>query len=114
MIFSLSLRNKMKKETIERIRKFTSDRDWNKYHTPNALAKTIAIESTELLECFQWNENYNIEKVKEELADVIVNCQNLADELNLDLDEVVNKKMDQNEKKYPVEKFKGVAKKYNE
>lgn len=114
MIFSLSLRNKMKKETIERIRKFTSDRDWNKYHTPNALAKTIAIESTELLECFQWNENYNIEKVKEELADVIVNCQNLADELNLDLDEVVNQKMDQNEKKYPVEKFKGVARKYNE
>ena len=104
----------MKKETIERIRKFTSDRDWNKYHTPNALAKTIAVESTELLECFQWSENYSIEKVKEELADVIVNCQNLADELNLDLDEVVNKKMDQNEKKYPVNKFKGVAKKYNE
>lgn len=104
----------MKRKTIKRIRKFTSDRDWNKYHTPNNLAKTIAIESTELLECFQWNENYNLEKVKEELADVIVNCQNLADELNLDLDEVVNKKMDQNEKKYPVEKFKGVAKKYNE
>ena len=104
----------MKKKTIERIRKFTRDRDWNKYHTPNALAKTIAIESTELLECFQWNENYNLEKVKEELADVIVNCQNLADELNLDLDEVVNKKMDQNEEKYPVEKFKGIAKKYNE
>ena len=104
----------MKQETIERIRKFTSDRDWNKYHTPNTLAKTIAIESTELLECFQWNENYNLEKVKEELADVIVNCQNLADELNLDLDEVVNQKMEQNEKKYPVEKFKGQAKKYNE
>ena len=104
----------MKKKTIERIRRFTRDRDWNKYHTPNALAKTIAIESTELLECFQWNENYNLEKVKEELADVIVNCQNLADELNLDLDEVVNKKMDQNEEKYPVEKFKGIAKKYNE
>ena len=104
----------MKEETIKRIRKFTSDRDWNKYHTPNALAKTIAIESTELLECFQWSDKYNLEKVKEELADVIVNCQNLADELNLDLDEVVNQKMDQNEKKYPVEKFKGVAKKYNE
>ena len=104
----------MKPETIKRIRKFTSDRDWNKYHTPNALVKTIAIESTELLECFQWNENYNLEKVKEELADVVVNCQNLADELNLDLDEVVNQKMDQNEKKYPVNKFKGVAKKYNE
>ena len=104
----------MKKKTIKRIRKFTSDRDWNKYHTPNALAKTIAVEATELLECFQWSEDFKLEKVKEELADVIVNCQNLADELNLDLDEVVNEKMDQNEKKYPVEKFKGQAKKYNE
>jgi len=104
----------MKEETIRRIRKFTADRDWDKYHTPNALAKTIAIESTELLECFQWNENADIEKVKEELADVIVNCQNLADKLGLDIDVVVNSKMDQNEKKYPVEKFKGIAKKYNE
>lgn len=104
----------MKKKTIKRIRKFTSDRDWNKYHTPNALAKTIAVEASELLECFQWSDDFKLEKVKEELADVIVNCQNLADELNLDLDEVVNEKMDQNEKKYPVEKFKGQAKKYNE
>ena len=104
----------MKEETIQRIRKFTADRDWDKYHTPNALAKTIAIEATELLECFQWNENADIEKIKEELADVIVNCQNLVDKLGLDVDVVVNSKMDQNEKKYPVEKFKGIAKKYNE
>lgn len=104
----------MKKETVERIRKFTKDREWDKYHTPNALAKTIAIESTELLECFQWNENGKIDKIKEELADVIVNCQNLLDQLGLDADEIVNSKMDQNEAKYPVEKFKGIAKKYNE
>lgn len=104
----------MKRKTIKRIRRFTADRDWNKFHTPNNLAKTIAIESTELLECFQWNEDYKLDKVKEELADVIVNCQNLADELNLDLDEVVNEKMSQNERKYPVSKFKGIAKKYNE
>ena len=104
----------MKKETVERIRKFTKDREWDKYHTPNALAKTIAIESTELLECFQWNEDFKIEKVREELADVIVNCQNLIDKLGLDVDEVVNAKMDQNEAKYPIEKFKGIAKKYNE
>ena len=51
----------MKKKTIKRIRKFTSDRDWNKYHTPNALAKTIAVESAELLECFQWSEDFKIE-----------------------------------------------------
>ena len=104
----------MKEETIQRIRKFTADRDWDKYHTPNALAKTIAIEATELLECFQWNENGDFNKIKEELADVIVNCQNLIDKLNLDIDVVVNEKMDQNEKKYPIEKFKGIAKKYNE
>lgn len=104
----------MKKETVERIRKFSKDRDWDQYHTPNNLAKTIAIESTELLECFQWNEKYDINKVKEELADVIVNCQNMLDVLNLDVDEVINSKMSQNEKKYPVSKFKGIAKKYNE
>lgn len=104
----------MKPETIERIRKFSKDRDWDKYHTPNNLAKTIAIEATELLECFQWNENYDINKVKEELADVLVNCQNLLDKLNLDADIVINEKMLQNETKYPVGKFKGQNKKYNE
>ena len=104
----------MKQETIERIRRFTTDRDWDKYHTPNNLAKTIVIEASELLECFQWNEDYKIEKAKEELADVIVNCQNLLDKLGLNADDIVNAKMDQNEAKYPTDKFKGVAKKYNE
>ena len=104
----------MKKKTLERVRHFTSDRDWDQYHTPANLAKTIIIEAGELLECFQWNDDYDIKKVREELADVIVNCQNLADKLGLDVDEIVNAKMEQNEKKYPVEKSKGRAKKYNE
>lgn len=104
----------MKKKTLERVRHFTTDRDWDQYHTPANLAKTIIIEAGELLECFQWNDDYNIEKVKEELADVIVNCQNLADKLGLDVDDIINAKMEQNEKKYPVEKSKGRAKKYNE
>lgn len=105
----------MKPETINRIREFSTDRDWDKYHTPNNLAKTIVLEANELLECFQWDdENFKIEKVKEELADVIVNCQNLLDKLGLDVDEIINAKMAQNEKKYPVEKIKGIAKKYNE
>lgn len=104
----------MKKKTLERVRHFTTDRDWDQYHTPANLAKTIIIEAGELLECFQWNDDYNIEKVKEELADVIVNCQNLADKLGLDVDDIVNAKMEQNEKKYPVEKSKGRARKYNE
>ena len=104
----------MKKKTLDRVRYFTSDRDWDQYHTPANLAKTIIIEAGELLECFQWNDDYDIKKVREELADVIVNCQNLADKLGLDVDEIVNAKMEQNEKKYPVEKSKGRAKKYNE
>lgn len=105
----------MKRKTIKRIRNFTTDRDWDKFHTPANLAKTIAIESSELLECFQWSDTeYNLEHVKEELADVIVNCQNLADKLNLNVDDIINEKMEQNEKKYPVDKVKGKAKKYNE
>ena len=105
----------MKPETIDRIRRFSSDRDWDKYHSPANIAKSIVVEATELLECFQWNDDeYNLAHVKEELADVIVNCQNMLDKLCLNVDEIVNEKMNQNEKKYPVEKFKSIDKKYNE
>ncbi len=105
----------MEEKTIKRIAKFSSDRDWDKFHTPANLAKTILIEASELLECFQWNDNvYDLEHLKEELADVIINCQNLVDKLHLNVDEIVNKKMEQNEKKYPIDKVKGVDKKYNE
>ena len=105
----------MKQETIDRIRKFTEDRDWDQFHTPSNLAKSIVIEAVELLECFQWdNENYDLQHVKEELADVIVYSQNLLDTLDLDPDEIVNMKMDQNEAKYPVEKAKGKNDKYDQ
>ena len=105
----------MKEETIRRIRKFTEDRDWGQFHTPANLAKSIVIEAAELLECFQWSEKqYNLEHVKEELADVLVYCRNLLDELGLDEDEIVNAKMTKNEAKYPVEKAKGNAAKYTE
>ena len=104
----------MKKETINRIRTFTIERDWDQFHSPANLAKSISIEANELLECFQWDENnYDINDVKEELADVIVYCQNMLDKLNLDVDDIVNAKMDKNEAKYPVEKAKGKADKYN-
>ena len=94
----------MNKNTIERIRKFSDDRDWNQFHSPANLAKSIVIEAAELLECFQWNdEEYDIQHVKEELADVLVYSQNLLDKLGLDADEIVNMKMSQNEEKYPVE-----------
>ena len=104
----------MKPETIERIRKFTTDRDWDQFHSPANLAKSISIEANELLECFQWDEeNYNLDEVKEELADVLVYCRNMLDKLGLDEDEIVSAKMEQNEKKYPVYKAKGKAEKYN-
>jgi hypothetical protein len=107
--------NKLTKETIDRIRKFTEDRDWEQFHTPANLAKSICIESAELLECFQWsNDEFNIDKVKEELADVLVYCRNMLDALNLDEDEIVNSKMTQNEKKYPVSRSKGKSLKYDE
>ena len=105
----------MKEKTIERIRKFTEDRDWDQFHSPANLAKSIVIEAAELLECFQWNETeYDLQHIKEELADVLVYSQNLLDKLELDADEIVNMKMEQNEAKYPVDKAKGNAVKYTE
>ena len=105
----------MRQETIERIRKFIVDRDWDQYHSPANLSKSIVIEAAELLECFQWNEEeYDIQHIKEELADVLIYSQALLDKLNLDVDEIVNMKMEQNELKYPVDKAKGSASKYDE
>lgn len=105
----------MKQETIERIRKFSEDRDWDQFHSPANLAKSIVIEAAELLECFQWSdEEYNLQHIKEELADVMVYSQNLLDKLGLDADEIVNMKLTQNEEKYPVEKAKGSSAKYTE
>ena len=73
------------------------------------------IEANELLECFQWSDNeYDLDHVKEELADVIVYCQDMLDKLGLDVDEIVNRKMDQNEAKYPIEKARGNAAKYDQ
>lgn len=105
----------MTKETIERIRKFTEDRDWDQFHSPSNLAKSIVIEAAELLECFQWSdEEYDLQHVKEELADGMVYCQNLLDKLGLDADEIINMKMTLNEAKYPVDKAKGKSDKYDQ
>ena len=104
----------MKQETIERIRKFTEDRDWDQFHSPANLAKSISIEANELLECFQGNEDdFNLDHVKEELADVLVYCRDMLDKLGLDEDEIVNAKMTKNEAKYPVEKARGRSDKYD-
>ncbi len=105
----------MNQQTIDRIRKFSEDRDWDQFHSPANIAKSIVIEAAELLECFQWSDDqYDLQHVKEELADVMVYCQNLLDKLGLDADEIINMKMKQNEEKYPVEKAKGKSDKYNQ
>lgn len=99
---------------LHRIDKFNKDRDWDQFHSPANLSKSIAIESGELLECFQWNDDkYDIEEVKEELADVLNYCFQMANVLGVDPIDIVNAKMDITEKKYPVEKAKGVSTKYN-
>ena len=98
----------------QRIDKFNKDRDWDKFHSPSNLAKSISIEANELLECFQWNDTeFNIEDVKEELADVMNYCIQLSQVLNVDIIDIINAKMDKTEKKYPLEKSKGVSTKYD-
>lgn len=102
------------KRAIKEIIEFNKEKDWNQFHSPENLAKSIAIEAGELLECFQWDNNYNKEAVCEELADVVNYCIVMADKLNVDLEEIVLNKLEKNRQKYPVEKSKGSSKKYNE
>lgn len=102
------------KKTIDRIRKFRNDRDWSQFHTPENLSKAISIEAGELLEHFLWDNNYDKKEVCDELADVMIYCIHMADSLGVDIEKIINNKMDENEKKYPIEKYKGSSKKYNE
>ena len=100
-------------ELMKRIDKFNKERDWDQFHTPVNLAKSISIEANELLECYQWDNNADIDNVKEELADVMNYCLQMCEVLGLDPIDIMNKKMDKTEKKYPVEKARGVSTKYN-
>ena len=101
-------------ELINEIRTFTEERDWDQFHSPENLAKSISIEAGELLECYQWNNKADIEKVKEELADVMNYCLMLADKLALDPAEIIRQKIKRNAEKYPVEKSKGRSDKYDQ
>ncbi|MBQ6492248.1 MAG: nucleotide pyrophosphohydrolase [Erysipelotrichaceae bacterium] len=100
-------------ELKQKVRRFNEDRDWDQFHSPDNLAKSVAIEAGELLECFQWNSDYDLEAVSDEMADVFVYLLDLADRLGVDLVEVSDRKMDKNALKYPVDKAKGKADKYN-
>lgn len=104
------------KETIEKLIDFRDQRDWKQFHNSKDLATAISIESAELLELFLWkdNEDINIERLKEELADILSFCLLLANKHNLDINQIIADKIDKNNQKYPVSKSKGTAKKYTE
>jgi dCTP diphosphatase len=100
---------KAKKKILE----FAKDRDWDQFHTPENIAKSISIEAGELLECFQWNAEFNRDEVIDELADIVNYCVLLSTKLNVDLETIVLEKIQKNELKYPLDKSKGTSKKYN-
>lgn len=101
-------------EIQEMLREFNRERDWGKFHTPENLAKSVAIESGELLECFQWNSDYDRTALSEEIADVMLYCLMLCDSTGLDPIEIMRNKIEKNKAKYPVDKARGISKKYTE
>jgi NTP pyrophosphatase (non-canonical NTP hydrolase) len=101
------------RELEQKIVKFVEERDWLQFNTPENLAKSISIEAGELLECFQWNNNYDVDEVKYEVADVMNYCILFCHQIGVDPKEIILEKMNISEKKYPIEKAKGVSTKYN-
>lgn len=106
-------------ETINQVLKFRDDRNWKQFHNPKDLALSISLEAAELLEVFQWSGTDTVceskkDKIREELADVLNYCILMAETCGFDMDEIVQEKIKQNNEKYPVEKAKNSAKKYNE
>lgn len=109
----------LRDETICRVLQFRDDRNWRQFHTPKDLALSLTLEAAELLEAFQWSGTdlecrNKHEKIREELADVLSYCILMADVCGLDLDEIMNEKINRNEEKYPVDKAWGNAAKYTE
>ena len=102
------------RETAEKILSFRNERNWSQFHNPKDLAISVSLEAAELLECFQWSADFNLERVCEELADVMIYCLIMADRLNIDSEKIILDKIEQNRKKYPLDKAKGNAKKYTE
>lgn len=103
-------------QLTDQLLRFRNERDWEQFHNPKDLALALSIESAELLQLFLWKhaEEANVEKVKEELADVFSFALLLAEKYKLDVSEIVTEKIKKNAAKYPVNKAKGTAKKYNE
>ena len=103
-------------EIIEELRTFNQERDWDQFHNGKDLAIGLSVEASELLEAFLWKnpEDVSIDKVREELADVLNYAFQMADKYDLDIKKIMLDKIARNAQKYPVEKAKGSAKKYNE
>ena len=103
------------KETIEKILQFRNERDWEQFHNSKDLSLALSVEASELLELFLWkgNEDVSPERLKEELADVLMYAILLAEKHQLNLDEVIQEKLTQNNQKYPVQKARGNATKYD-
>ena len=95
------------------LRKFNEERDWDQFHSPDNLAKSVAIEAGELLECFQWDSSYDQHEVADEIADVMMYCIMLADKTDINLDAEILRKLEENKRKYPVDKCKGKSDKYD-
>ena len=101
------------KDILEALRQFVAERNWKQFHTPENLAKSISIESAELLELFQWAEHSDIQNIKDELADVLTYCILLADNYGLDVEEIVLEKLEKTQAKYPIDKSYGSSEKYD-
>lgn len=109
----------MTQETINQVLKFRDDRNWKQFHNPKDLAISISLEAEELLEVFQWSGTdtvceEKIDKIREELADVLNYCILMADACGLNMDEIIQEKVKRNNEKYPVEKAYGSKEKYTE
>lgn len=103
-------------QITDRIKTFTEERDWAQFHNAKDLALALSIEAAELNECFLWKsaEQGNVEKIQDELADILIYAILFADKYDFDLKEIILKKLEKNAQKYPVDKAKGNAKKYTE
>ena len=98
----------------EQIAAFVAERDWAQFHSPENLAKSVAIEAGELLECFQWGAEADPKRVRDELADVLTYCLLLADRIGADPGEIVLEKLAKTREKYPVDKARGQSAKYDQ
>lgn len=101
-------------DVLKRLRNFNERRDWGQFHTEANLAKSISIEAGELLECFQWSDEFDSNRIQEEVADVLTYAYLLADRMGLDPEQVILDKLAITEQKYPVEKARGRADKYDQ